>query len=201
MEIDSGEIGVRATNAQPLVVRRSRIHHNTASGIYVDAYSSYRIENNFIFVNGSPTSLLAAVHFESSFGITEFVNNTVYLNTVAPNNTAGVRCDSNKVIVRNNILWGNRSGTSVKEVNREGQVPVCDVTYSVIDEADLAAAGHNVGTQPTFVSDVAPYDLHLTEGSSGIDAGDGTVAPTGDIDGDARPYGAAVDVGADEWVP
>ncbi|MBX3474447.1 MAG: choice-of-anchor D domain-containing protein [Planctomycetes bacterium] len=53
---------------------------------------------------------------------------------------------------------------------------------------------------PMLVSTSAPFDLHLQTGSPCINlVGMGTVGT--DIDGDARPQGAAPDAGADEWYP
>ncbi|HYR95785.1 MAG TPA: choice-of-anchor Q domain-containing protein, partial [Candidatus Binatus sp.] len=40
--------------------------------------------------------------------------------------------------------------------------------------------------------------FHLGAGSPCIDAGTTTEAPANDIDGDARPRGAGIDVGPDE---
>jgi hypothetical protein len=44
----------------------------------------------------------------------------------------------------------------------------------------------------------AALDLHLLPGSPGIDQGNPASFPANDIDGQARPRGAAPDVGADE---
>ena len=47
----------------------------------------------------------------------------------------------------------------------------------------------------------AAGDLHLKPGSAAIDSGDPASYPARDIDGNARPGGAAPDAGADEVMP
>lgn len=55
----------------------------------------------------------------------------------------------------------------------------------------------NVYDDPAFV-DPSAWDYHLTAGSAAIDAGVDAGVTT-DIDGDPRPIGAGVDIGADEY--
>jgi hypothetical protein len=66
-----------------------------------------------------------------------------------------------------------------------------------------------IAAQPAFdeggnfiqvrIGPLAPTgDYHLAPGAAAANAGDMVVAPATDIDGDARPIGAAIDIGADE---
>lgn len=63
-------------------------------------------------------------------------------------------------------------------------------------------AGSKVGPSdkvaPSGFRDAAALDFHLSAGAAAIDAGDPDNSPARDIDGDARPAGAAPDAGADE---
>ena len=52
---------------------------------------------------------------------------------------------------------------------------------------------------PGFMAGDKSY--HLTSASPLVDAGTDVGAPSDDIDGDARPLGAATDIGADEVAP
>jgi outer membrane biosynthesis protein TonB len=63
-------------------------------------------------------------------------------------------------------------------------------------------AGAKVGSHDKVAAagfrNAAAVDFHLNAGAAAIDAGDPANAPATDIDGDARPAGAAPDAGADE---
>lgn len=58
--------------------------------------------------------------------------------------------------------------------------------------------GPNDKVAPSGFRNPAALDFHLTAGAAAIDAGDPANFPARDIDGDARPAGAAPDAGADE---
>lgn len=51
-----------------------------------------------------------------------------------------------------------------------------------------------------FVGPSAPWDLHLRRGAAPVDSGSADMAPATDRDGVPRPFGAAVDIGAYEWI-
>lgn len=63
--------------------------------------------------------------------------------------------------------------------------------------AGVVTGTHNISLDPLFV-DPADDDYHLRAGSPCIDAGTDAGVTT-DIDGDPRPIGAGVDIGADEY--
>jgi hypothetical protein len=196
LDVEAGGIGVKASAAAPLTLVRSRVHGNQAGGILVGNFSSYVIENNFIYSNGTPTSTIGGVAFISSFDTKRFVNNTVYANRVDNTAAAGVYCDLAGIVTTNNILWENRNDFGVAEVS------TCTVTYSDVDDAAIAAivGAHNTGSDPKFADvTLPPFNLHLTALSVGALGGaDPTAAPADDIDGEPRPASGPTDIGADQ---
>jgi hypothetical protein len=124
--------------------------------------------------------------------------------------------------------WTNvtiRNNSFDKEINPDGGVPYTNVkivnnigpklsffTGSTGDEGAKPAgitadynvwySGARVGPHdvvaPSGYTDPAAGDLHLRPWAPAIDNGDPADSPRADIDGDARPVGAAPDAGADE---
>jgi hypothetical protein len=75
-------------------------------------------------------------------------------------------------------------------------VPGVGFAFNVWEGARCAATDRDVA-DVAFV-DPAGVDLHLRAGSPAIDAGDPSLFPAVDIDGQLRPIGGAPDAGADE---
>jgi hypothetical protein len=106
----------------------------------------------------------------------------------------------------NVILWGNSIDTGYSQIYNEGD------PMPVIDHSNVQGSGgsddwiqnygtdggNNIDVDPAFV---APYsDLHLQEKSPAIDAGDDTVCPPVDLDGNRRPFSSTCDMGAYESI-
>lgn len=94
----------------------------------------------------------------------------------------------------NNDLWFSPSPASVDNAHRH---------WTAGGAQQLFATAADVNMQPyaaaNFTADPQlDATWHLAAGSMCIDAGTGTEAPAEDFEGDARPQGAEVDVGADE---
>lgn len=70
-------------------------------------------------------------------------------------------------------------------------------TYSGEDEHSLIVTDPD--TQ--LFRDLSAWDLHLRDGSLAIDEGRSQGAPAEDFDGNTRPLGAGVDIGAYEYIP
>lgn len=102
------------------------------------------------------------------------------------------------VSVKNSIL---RSNAGPITFGPPSGIPLLDFSNCNLDFAWTGSGTGNIGGDPMFV-DGAAGDYHLLPTSPCIDAGDSMAVAAGaeDIDGGPRVIGAAVDIGADEFV-
>ncbi|HEY0192005.1 MAG TPA: right-handed parallel beta-helix repeat-containing protein [Kofleriaceae bacterium] len=152
---------------------RCTFNGNTSYGIYGDG-TLYDATNSFVYRNGTGVGVFSFPDEPGSL----FAFNTVVDNGI------GVDCQANAaspLTLSNNIIVRNSKNT-------DGQ-QTCSHPGSIL-AADVAPL-HFV--QP----DVAPYDYHLTTGSSAIDQATASTIDH-DFDGDGRPRGNGRDIGADE---
>ncbi len=118
--------------------------------------------------------------------------------------------NAHPAILAANNIWGADMNCMVWHYYVHGVANECQA-YT-IEEVNACAWGNcgessgNISDDPLFV-DSGSGDYHLQNGSPCIDAGVDPVPDyigagytDFDFDGDARPYGAAWDIGADEWV-
>ena len=164
----------------------------TGGGLYFNSGSHPQVVNCSISGNVSRTNGGGiACMFSSEPNI---MNCTITGNIAAiqGGGLANLRHKSPKLT--NCILWGD----SPNEVyNNPDYSPISDLTHCDVQ------GGHdgegNIDADPLWV-DPSKNDFHLTSASPAIDAGTNEGAPTVDFDGDARPQGAATDIGVDEYL-
>jgi len=191
--------GVYCAGSSPTIANDT-ITGNTASsnggGIYCSC-SSPTIANNAI--TGNSASFGGGVYcWYMSPTIT---NNAITANT-APSNGGGIYCwNSSSPAVSNNVVAFNSSG-----ICNSGGSPVLwnndvygNTSYSY---SGISAGTGDISKDPLFV-DRPGGNYHLTGNSPCINAGrnSGPGLPALDMDGEARIFGAAVDIGADEYWP
>ena len=182
------------------------IHHYLSGG---DTVSDNIIRNNIMYGNGrddgtrndSLSAMIVAsggdnliynnVIYDNKSGINNTTtdpgtNNQFYNNTVYDNDVYGIEINTNTTStkVQNNILYANGGGTAGEQLVDWG------ATTPTID--------HNLLTDPGFVN-AAGADFHVLSGSGAIDTGTTIATVTTDIEGIARPQGAAYDIGAYEF--
>jgi hypothetical protein len=174
--------GLYSSEADPVLVRCTITGNsgNSAGGLYLNS-SDAQLSN--CIVAGSHGSgifcTLSSPHIINS--------------TIAENNCfgcgGGIVCShASSPEIINSIIWGNSDGIVVSSGTPS-------VEYSDIQNG-IPGTG-NLSVDPLF-TDAGNDDFHLLAGSPCIDAGTSHQAPSDDIDGDARPQGAGIDIGADE---
>ena len=104
------------------------------------------------------------------------------------------------VIIRNNIVSQNLTF----QIAVAGDVPTefVSIDHNLIEgyrgyEDEVIGVNDLEGNAGFF--DPFSFDFHLSPSSIAIDRGSPLEAPVTDFDGDARPIGKGVDIGADEW--
>jgi polygalacturonase len=123
-----------------------------------------------------------------------FINNTLYkAGTRWGGGVALDDADAKNVIIRNNICAECGAPTGL------ASSPPAGWQY---DHNLFTAKGEGQGADPVigdakFV-DAEAGNLHIQAGSAAVDAGSAEGAPALDIDGQKRPAGKRVDIGADE---
>jgi cysteine-rich repeat protein len=168
-------------------IEGNRITEHAGGGIRLATDIGYIVRNNVVLENGNDASF-GGVVIEAAPANSIFSNNTIARNTARTSSTAAVECHPSATIV-NSILWD------------QSEPPRCTLRYSDIGpiETSTAPLGEGSFSMDPLLDD----EGFLTAGSPCIDAGDPTsiaegVAPVDDVEGDGRPSGDAVDVGADE---
>lgn len=196
----SSGVGIRMDRGV-LKLHRSLIEGNRGGGlVLIDA--KFEIVNNVITSNGGSSSNIGgAVFVQNSDTAT---GNVFELNTVAKNLVtgatlpAGVRCVGLTAPVKlsSNIVHSNGqfdNGINGVQVTSD---PNCTWTYSNIGPMGVSGTT-NLSADPMFVN-FEGNNFHLGPSSPARDKADPASTVTIDFDGDARPQGPALDIGADE---
>jgi hypothetical protein len=177
------EFGVHFWNqsADPLVEDNIFVNCDRAIGFGLDSRGNSRgiIRNNMIYHanNGAPFADVA-VYLDQSPG-TQIYNNSIFTEHSYPRS----------------IEYRFTATTNVLVVNNLANKPI------MARDGATGTAGSNVenAAKSWFVNPVQG-DLHLASSIAGVvDAGRAVSGLTDDIDGDPRPQGSGVDIGADEW--
>jgi hypothetical protein len=196
------KVGVQADGGTMLRLNRCIIKNNAGGGLIVNSGAEFDVVNSVFDSNGSGSdgqgrffggALLLAT--PAAGKKTRF-----WFNTVLNNEDKGVVCGNSSQVLEGLLILGNVNGDQGNcsfpvLANVPPQKPS---TTSDTDAND---------TRPKPFDPTKPY--HLVKGASPTTTSpcidyiwDPTVQfPPDDIDGEARPYGAGADCGADEYHP
>ena len=185
--------GLLFTNSAAPLVSRSRLMDNAACGSGGGAHVSDGAAPEFVnvmAVGNSATYDGGAFYASGAATQLSVVNATVSENSASFG--GGVFAEDATVLIGNSILWNNSREIDLSEAAS------AVVEYSDVQTASGAYPGTgNINEDPLFVS--SGSDWRLQSGSPCIEAADTSSAPVEDLDGQARPFGAEADMGADEW--
>ena len=197
------------------LVERNTIFGNGVgggSGINMDGVINSTIRNNLLYDNHA--SGISLYQIDAATGSTGniVVNNTI-VNAADGRWCININTGSTGNQILNNILYNYHSFRGVITIDassRSGFVSdhnslmsrfSIDGGDTVIDFPTWQALGydmHSFLATPTALFVAPGSDFHLLVGCPAVDAGTASNAPADDLDGNPRPVGAAVDVGAYE---
>lgn len=175
---------------------------NTApygGGLWDDGSSDTALDNNVIADN-SCSVMGAGLYMGKWWSYLRLRHNTISHNTGGDG--SGVCLKRGTVVMTDTILVGHTTGITVTA----GYTATLEATLwgsgAWANGADWSGSGAtltgtvNLWGDPGFVNPAAS-DYHIGPTSAAVDAGVDAGVTT-DIDGDARPWGAGYDIGADE---
>ncbi len=207
--VNSNGGGMRNSSSSSPVLTHCTFSGNTAGdggGVY-NSYASPTLTNS-IFSGNEAVWGGGMFNFHSSPTLT----NCTFSGNTADYYGGGIRnIDSSYPTLTNCIVWENTPDGIGNTNSATPKISHCDIEdsggSSSWDNELGADDGNNIDSDPLFfrnpgTNGTGDYgDLHLTASSPCIDMGDNAATAIGtDMDGDARVYGDAIDMGADERV-
>lgn len=172
--------GINVTSAGTktnLTFNRPEVRNNGGDGLDHGSATGTVVQNMINHSNGG-----MGFRIRTGSSGTRAYNNTIYGNS-----NTGLQCDAgaSNTELRNNIVYANSSGNILNNCGATVAKNLC-----ALSSADCAVSGN-----PLFVA--APGDLHLSDGSPGINAGESIASILTDYDGQPRRQGPQ-DIGAYE---
>lgn len=196
--------GLFFENAVAATIDRTLVVRNGLAGLEANsARGSILIRNSIFYANVAPA-------IGSQFPLTEPMDITIVNSTItktrAPVEFAGaidIRSCPATLNLQNTIVWKTRNPNGIdvvtdRCVNGPLEFNASHSNFSTMIPYYYNDLGGNVSVDPRLRSGERAI---LRPESPMIDAGECSLAPSDDVDGDARPSGGGCDIGANEFVP
>ncbi len=192
-------------------------YHIEANNIIVDDWALYVLDGNDGFTPSTPSTVINNMIISSAdYGIylNDFEETEVFHNSVV--GVPAIRInDQINLDARNNIFIGvgdfafesddilttnDTVDYNIYDSDNTNMFDISVTTYVDLAAWQAGATGYNANSLEGTPLFVAPNDLHVLDPLA-LNVGDNSVGVGFDIDGEARPIGAGVDIGADEYIP
>ena len=173
------------TGMKEVAIRNNLFHSNRSVALRLNLWedTSFLVENNTIVGNRGGIEIEGKdENLQGSISGDHILKN----NIVAFNTGPGLklsRGEEDRTVdfeIKSNIVYGH------------------DENWFQMDSQEGVNA--NIVRDPEFVNS-SEHDYRLAAGSPAVDAGDGVDATGEDLDGNPRPFGRGIDIGAFEYVP
>lgn len=190
-----------------LEVRDSRFLHNRSwFGGAISNLSNLTLTNCVFLENHA--QIAGAIIHDSTSSLSA-TNCTFFNNGANDSESALYLWGSNATAsIKNCIFWTRHYLYDPSQISSWDDTNTLRIGYTNIDGGldgikggTIIDEGGNIDEDPMFYLLEPGLSYHISSDSPCIDAGTSDGAPTHDIDGDPRPYGAGYDMGADEFIP
>jgi parallel beta-helix repeat protein len=183
------------------------------SAINADGVQNSLFKNNLLYNNHASGISLFRWNGAAGSSGNQVINNTI-INADDSRWALNIQNGSTNNTAYNNVIYNNhsyRGGINISADSRAGfksdyNAVIGRFTLNDSDVIDLnqwrSATGQDqhsfVATPGQLFVDAANNNYHLSASSPGLDRGTTTYAPGWDMDGNRRPSGGGIDIGADE---
>jgi parallel beta-helix repeat protein len=203
--------GIYLNSSDDVTLTGNYVHDNEAwglgGGLWISDCKNATLINNIIVENrltnsGNGAGIFLFINSTAYFEHTTLARNSggdgtgLYIidssqawmtNTIVASHTVGVYVNSGCTLILEATLWGDGAWANV--ANKSGS--------GTVDDGEIIVVGDPEFVDPDGVNPDDWDDYHIGHTSAAKDAGL-DVGVAADIDGDPRPIGPAVDIGADE---
>ncbi len=186
-----GDVGCHSETNQSNVIEKNNVARVDGTGIANSGGDNNIVANNVVYANGAAGIAMSSGGTDGGpVGAQRSAdNNSIYHNTLYANADVGLSLNRlTNGVARDNLLYANNP-------SRGQQVYSAPIGVSFSLDHNLNG-GAGAADDPLFVN-ASAGDFHLQPGSPAIDAGL-DVGIDDDMDGNPRPVGLGVDVGAYE---